>query len=183
MYEIKAVLKPRVSPAFAITYFCNHCNIRFDPIPAKIWTKGHLPLDDLWLQVCWRHMCTSPMKIHQSMWIQWPFFQKLEPKVTDRYMTFDPKSIEVTCVTLPKDHCNQISWEYIKVCGYRLHTTKYSAYSQKNRHFRVFIMIKIGRTHVFEDRLCSYPSDCWERHQISTSNTKMQANAIFQSFY
>ena len=29
----KADLKPRVSPAFAITYFCNHCNIRFDPIP------------------------------------------------------------------------------------------------------------------------------------------------------
>ena len=26
----KAVLKPRVSPAFAITYFCNHCNIRFE---------------------------------------------------------------------------------------------------------------------------------------------------------
>ena len=23
----KAVLEPRVSPAFAITYFCNHCNI------------------------------------------------------------------------------------------------------------------------------------------------------------
>ena len=26
----KAVLEPRVSPAFAITYFCNHCNIRFE---------------------------------------------------------------------------------------------------------------------------------------------------------
>ena len=25
--ENKAVLEPRVSPAFAITYFCNHCNI------------------------------------------------------------------------------------------------------------------------------------------------------------
>ena len=41
--------------------------------------------------VCWGHMsdstqgllCPSPMKIHQSMWIQWPFFQKLEPKVID----------------------------------------------------------------------------------------------------
>ena len=28
--ENKAVLEPRVSPAFAITYFCNHCNIRFE---------------------------------------------------------------------------------------------------------------------------------------------------------
>ena len=26
----KAVLKPRVLPAFAITYYCNHCNIRFE---------------------------------------------------------------------------------------------------------------------------------------------------------
>ena len=26
----KAVLEPRVSPAFAIAYFCNHCNIRFE---------------------------------------------------------------------------------------------------------------------------------------------------------
>ena len=26
----KAVLEPRVSPAFASTYFCNHCNIRFE---------------------------------------------------------------------------------------------------------------------------------------------------------
>ena len=28
--ENKAVLEPCVSPAFAITYFCNHCNIRFE---------------------------------------------------------------------------------------------------------------------------------------------------------
>ena len=28
--ENKAVLEPQVSPAFAITYFCNHCNIRFE---------------------------------------------------------------------------------------------------------------------------------------------------------
>ena len=33
----KAVLKPRVSPAFAITYFCNHCYNRFDPISVKTW--------------------------------------------------------------------------------------------------------------------------------------------------
>ena len=26
----KAILEPRVSPAFAITYFCNYCNIRFE---------------------------------------------------------------------------------------------------------------------------------------------------------
>ena len=39
--------------------------------------------------ICWGHMCDStqgslcpsPMKIHQSMWIQWTFLLKLEPKV------------------------------------------------------------------------------------------------------
>ena len=47
----KAVLKPWVSPAFAITYFCNHCHIRFEntsiwiqwPFFSKTWTKGHGP--------------------------------------------------------------------------------------------------------------------------------------------
>ena len=33
-------------------------------------------------------------------------------------MTFDPASVEVLCVTLPKDHCVQVPWKYIKVCGY-----------------------------------------------------------------
>ena len=54
-----------------------------DPF-AKTWTKGHWPLDDLWPHICWGLMCDStqgslcpsPMKIHQSMWIQWPFLQK-----------------------------------------------------------------------------------------------------------
>ena len=57
----------------------------------KTWTKGHWPLDDLWPHICWGHMCDStqgslcpsPMKIHQSMWIQWTFLLKLEPKVID----------------------------------------------------------------------------------------------------
>ena len=51
---------------------------------AKTWTKGQWPLDDLWPNICWGLMCDStqgslcpsPMKIHQSMWIQWPFLQK-----------------------------------------------------------------------------------------------------------
>ena len=86
-------LEPRVSPDFAITYFCNHCNIRFEntdqsmwihwPFFPKTWTKGHWPLDDLWPHVCWGHMCDStqgslcpsPMTIHQCMWIQWSILQ------------------------------------------------------------------------------------------------------------
>ena len=58
---------------------------------AKTWTKGHWPLDDLWPHICCGHMCDStqgslcpsPMKIHQSMWIQWTFWLKLELKVID----------------------------------------------------------------------------------------------------
>ena len=47
----KAVLEPRVSPAFWITYYCNHRNITFEntssmrlhwPFFPKTWTKGHL---------------------------------------------------------------------------------------------------------------------------------------------
>ena len=55
---------------------------------SKTWTKVHWPLDDLWPHVCWGHMCDStqgslcpnPMKINQNMWIQWPFFLKLEQR-------------------------------------------------------------------------------------------------------
>ena len=51
---------------------------------AKTWSKGHWPLDDLWTHICWGlkcnstqgSLCLNPMKIHQSMWIQWPFLQK-----------------------------------------------------------------------------------------------------------
>ena len=82
-------LDPRVSPASTVTYFCNHCDSRFDPMPAKVVymckpTQGSLcpspikiqywpflrdfsqgvnnpnwPLDDLWPRECWCHMCDS----------------------------------------------------------------------------------------------------------------------------
>ena len=87
----KAVLEPRDSPAFASTYFCNHCNIRFENTSMwihwsffpKTWTKGHWSLHDLWPHVCWGHMCDStqgslcpsPMTIHLCMWIQWSILQ------------------------------------------------------------------------------------------------------------
>ena len=65
---------------------CNVCGYS-DLFFSKTWTKGHWPIDDLWPQVCWGHMCDStqgylypsPMKI-QSTWIQWPLCQKLKPK-------------------------------------------------------------------------------------------------------
>ena len=74
----KAVLEPRVSPAFAITYFYNHCNI--SPIPMEIYMKE----------------CGNS-----------DYFAKFNQKVNDPKMTFDPTSVEVTFVTLPKDHFYQ----------------------------------------------------------------------------
>ena len=38
----KAILESRVSPAFAITYFCNHFIIKFDSISAKTWNQRSL---------------------------------------------------------------------------------------------------------------------------------------------
>ena len=90
---------------------------------SKTWTKGHWPLDDLWPQVCWGHMCDStqgslcpsPMKIHQSMWIQWPFFWKLEPKIIDPWMIFDPLLLRSHVWLYPriivsKSHGNTCMW-------------------------------------------------------------------------
>ena len=93
---------------------------------AKTWTKGHWPLDDLWPHICWGLMCDStqgslcpsPMKIHQSMWIQWPFLQKTWTKGHWPLDDLWPQSVEVTCVTLPRDHCVQVPWKYINVCRY-----------------------------------------------------------------
>ena len=74
----KVVQEPRVSPEHTSKY------VDTVTVFAKTWTKGHWPLDDLWPHICWGLMCDSiqgslcpsPMKIHQSMWIQWPFLQK-----------------------------------------------------------------------------------------------------------
>ena len=46
------------------------------------------------------------------------YYSNLDQKVNDPKMTFDPTSIEVTCVTLPKDHFIQVPQKYVKVCGY-----------------------------------------------------------------
>ena len=84
----KVVLEPRVSPENTSKY------VDTVTVFAKTWTKGHWPLDDLWPHICWGLMCDStqgslcpsPMKIHQSMWIQWPFLhKKLERSLTPRW--------------------------------------------------------------------------------------------------
>ena len=46
------------------------------------------------------------------------FLQKIWRKGHWPLMTSDPTFVEVTCLTVPKDHCVQVPWKYIKVCGY-----------------------------------------------------------------
>ena len=87
----QGVLEPQVSPAFTITYFCNHCHIRFDPMsllkwyvriyPRIIMSKFHentllpffknfgqkvnnpkWPLHDLWPHICSCLMCDSTQR-------------------------------------------------------------------------------------------------------------------------
>ena len=43
-------------------------------------------------------------------------------------MIFDPMSVKVTCVTLPKDHCVQVPWQCINVCGYSDQICKMTTY-------------------------------------------------------
>ena len=48
----------------------------------------------------------------QSIKILWPFSKNFLQQVIDPYMTFDPTSVEVTIVTLIKDHCVQLPYGY-----------------------------------------------------------------------
>ena len=122
------VLEPRVSPAIAITYFCNHYNIRFEntskyvdtvTLLSKTWTKGHWLLDDLWPHVCWGNMCDStqgslcprPMKVHQIMWIQWLFFKNLNQRSLAPRWPLTPFLLRPHVwlyprITVPKSHGN-----------------------------------------------------------------------------
>ena len=45
-------------------------------------------------------------------------FQKLNQKVNEPKMTFDPTSVEVICVTIPKEHYIQVPGKYVKEYGY-----------------------------------------------------------------
>ena len=69
--EDKAVLEPRVSPAFAITYFGNHCNIRFENASKYVDT-----------------LTFFSKNLNQR-------------SLTPRLPLTHPMSVGVTCVTLP----------------------------------------------------------------------------------
>ena len=85
--------------------------------------KWHL--DDLWPHICWCLMCDSiyPRIIvsnshGNTSQYGWLFFKNLTIRSMTPRWPLTPTSVQVTCVTLPKDHCIQVPWKYIKVCGY-----------------------------------------------------------------
>ena len=88
--------------------------------------KPKWPLDHLWPHVLMTHVRLYPRIIvsnscgNTSKYVYTVIiFPKKNQKISDPKMTFDSTSVEFTCVTLPKDHCIQVPWKYIKVCGYR----------------------------------------------------------------
>ena len=64
-------------------------------------------------------------------------------------MTFDPTSVEFLCVMLPKDHCVQIPWKYIKVCGYSDLFCKKKTLNQRSLTPRWPLTPHLLRSHVW----------------------------------
>ena len=123
----------------------------------KTWTKGHWPLDDLWPQICWGHMCDStqgslcpsPMKIYQSMWIQWTFFAKtwskghwplddLWPQICWGHMC-DSTQGSLCPSPMGIHQCMRIQWSILqKLTTYITHTT-YTYYVQNQWSHSLFL--------------------------------------------
>ena len=94
-------------------------------------------------------------------------------------MTFDPTSVEVTCVTLPKDHCVQVPWEYIKVCGYCDQLCKISHTTYIHTTYRMsdhivsfwtkFRRDKNSPVHLEVNHVKSYSRCSWNMHLMNHS--------------
>ena len=134
-------------------------------------------LDDLWPHIRWCLMCNSMQGSFEtnshgntSKYVDTvTIFQKLNQKVNDPKMTFDPTSVEVTCVTLLKDHCIKVPWKYIKVCGYSdqfLQNTTYiiqtdgHTYYVQNEWSHSLFLIKVQARHKVQDQ--KYSPNCSE---------------------
>ena len=78
-------------------------------------------------------------------------------------MTFDPTSVEVFCVTLPKDHCVQVPWKYIKVCGYS------DLFCQKNLNQRSLTPRWPLTPHLLRSHVWLYPRIILSKSHENTS--------------
>ena len=70
-------------------------------------------------------------------------------------MTFEPTSVEVTCVSLPKDHCVQIPWGYISVCGYSNQFCK-SLQNFANQDYHILHKYYIHTTYRISDHIVDF---------------------------
>ena len=68
-------------------------------------------------------------------------------------MIFDPMSVEVTCVTLPKDHCVQVPWQYINVCGY---SDEFCKLPHTYTYTYILHTYYVHTTYRMSDRIVSY---------------------------
>ena len=78
-------------------------------------------------------------------------------------MTFDPASVEVLCVTLPKDHCVQVPLKYIKVCGYS------DLFCKKNLNQRSLTPIWPLTPHLLRSHVWLYPRIIVSKSHENTS--------------
>ena len=94
-------------------------------------------------------------------------------------MTFDPTSVEVTCVTLPKDHCVQVPWEYINVCWYSdqfckiphtmLHTTYIHTTYYRQNEYHIVSSVQARQ------KKCHY---CFQSLTIDNDATRRQTPSV-----
>ena len=187
----KAVLEPCVSPAFAITYFCNHCNIRFENTSKyvdtltffpKTWTKDHWPLDDLWPHVCWGHMCDStqgslcpsPMTIHQCMYSDQ--FCKIPHTYTYIHTTYYVQNEWSHSLLLnsvqARQKVNEYLFCYTNEKNYTIHTQMYMWYVPFVKHK--------SKQPPFSDRLSDLYTLCM--HKKALCATKVTINVNYYSF-
>ena len=109
----KAVLEPRVSPAFAITYFCNHCNIRFENTSKYVDTLTLFPknLNQRSLTPRWP---LTPCLLRSHVWLYPRFIVSKSHDNTSMYVD--------TVINFAKYHIH--TYTYI-LRTYYVHTTYY----------------------------------------------------------
>ena len=123
----KAVLEPWVSPAFVITYLCNHCNIRFDPIPVKVRKRSLTPewslTPRLLIIVSKSHENTSKyvdtVTLFAKTWTKghWPIDDLWPPHLLTSHVWLYPRII------VSKSHGNTSMYvDTINFANYHIHT-------------------------------------------------------------
>ena len=65
----------------------------------------------------------------------------------------DPTSTKVTCVTLPKNHCVQVSWGYINVCGW---SDQFCKIDHKHTYTHTYYMHTYTPTYRMSDHTVSF---------------------------